>query len=107
MLVEKQDGSFCLVVNCCDQNKATRIDSYLLPNVQETISLLGQAKYSTVVGMASGYWQISMNPGDKDKAAFNTPSENYKWSRMPIGLVNSAAAWQTYKIFHIYSHEYE
>lgn len=94
LLVEKPDGSYRFVVDYRDLNKVTRIDPYPLPNVQETLAQLGNAKYFTVVDMASGYWQIEMEPRDREKTAFNTPSGHYEWNRMPMGLVNSAAIWQ-------------
>lgn len=94
LLVQKPDGSYRFVVDFRDLNKITRVDPYPLPNIQETLSQLGNAKYFTVVDMASGYWQIEMDEADKEKTAFNTPSGHYQWKRMPMGLVNSASVWQ-------------
>lgn len=94
LLVEKPDGSFRFVVDYRDLNKVTRIDPYPLPNIQETLSLLGGSQYFTVVDMASGYWQIELDAQDREKTAFNTPSGHYQWTRMPMGLANSAAVWQ-------------
>lgn len=53
LLVQKPDGSFRFVVDYRELNKVTRIDPYPLPNIQETISQLGAAKFFTVVDMAS------------------------------------------------------
>lgn len=72
----------------------TRIDPYPLPNVHETLAQMGKARYFTVVDMASGYWQTEMEPRDREKTAFNTPSGHYEWNRMPMGLVNSVAIRQ-------------
>lgn len=94
LLVEKPDGSFRLVIDYRRLNSVTRIDPYPLPQVQETLSQLGSAKYFTVVDLASGFWQIEMDPKDVDKTAFNTPSGHFQWRRMPMGLVNSPAVWQ-------------
>lgn len=94
LLVEKPDGSFRFVVDYRDLNKVTRVDPYPLPNIQETLSLLGGAQCFSVVDMASGYWQIELDDHDKEKTAFNTPSGHYQWTRMPMGLANSAAVWQ-------------
>lgn len=94
LLVEKPDGSYRFVVDYRDLNRVTRIDPYPLPNILETLSELGSARFFTVVDMASGYWQIEMHEHDKEKTAFNTPSGHYQWRRMPMGLVNSAAVWQ-------------
>lgn len=74
LLVQKPDGSFRFVVDYRELNKVTRIDPYPLPNVQETISQLGAARFFAVVDMASGSWQIEMDENDKEKTAFNTPT---------------------------------
>lgn len=94
LLVEKPDGSYRFVVDYRDLNRVTRVDPYPLPNIQETLSQLGSARRFTVVDMTSGYWQIEMDSRDREKTAFNTPSGHYHWTRMPMGLVNSAAVWQ-------------
>lgn len=94
LLVQKPDGSFRFVVDYRELNKVTRIDPYPLPNIQETISQLGAARFFTVMDMASGFWQIEMDENDKEKTAFNTPTGHYQWRRMPMGLVNSSAVWQ-------------
>lgn len=94
LLVQKPDGSYRFVVDFRDLNKVTRIDPYPIPNIQETLSQLGNAKFFTVVDMASGYWQLEMDERDKEKTAFNTPSGHFQWRRMPMGLVNSASVWQ-------------
>lgn len=94
LLVQKADGSFRFVIDYRDLNKVTRVDPYPLPNIEETLALLGSAHYFSVVDMAAGYWQIEMEPSDKEKTAFNTPSGHYQWKRMPMGLVNSSAIFQ-------------
>lgn len=94
LLVEKADGSFRFVVDYRKLNSVTRVDPYPLPNIQETLSQLGSARYFSVVDMASGFWQIEMDPTDKEKTAFNTTNGHYQWTRMPMGLVNSPAVWQ-------------
>lgn len=94
LLVRKPDGSYRFVVDFRDLNKVTRVDPYPLPNIQETLSQLGNAKFFTVVDMSSGYWQIEMDERDKEKTAFNTPSGHHQWKRMPMGVVNSASVWQ-------------
>lgn len=59
-------------------NSVTRVDPYPLPNIQETWSQLGSGKYFSVVYMAFGFWQIEMDPADKEKTVFNTTNRHYQ-----------------------------
>lgn len=94
LLVQKPDGSYRFVIDYRKLNSATRIDPYPLPNIEETLSQLGSAKYFSVIDLASGFWQIEMDARDSEKTAFNTPNGHYQWRRMPMGLANSPAVWQ-------------
>lgn len=44
--------------------------------------------------MASGFWQVPMDPKARHKAAFITPSGRYEFNRMTFGLKNAPMAFQ-------------
>ena len=44
--------------------------------------------------LASGYWQIEMDPATKDKSAFTTHAGLFEFERMPFDLCNAPATFQ-------------
>ena len=49
-------------------------DAYPLPNITDILDQLGGAKYFTVLDLASGFHQIEIEPGDRQKRLFLRPS---------------------------------
>lgn len=75
-------------------NLVTTPDVYPLPNINETIDMLGNAKYFTTIDLASGFHQVRMDPDSEEKTAFNVPGGHYQYKRLPMGLINSPATFQ-------------
>lgn len=92
LLVQKKDGSQRLVIDYRKLNKITRIDPYPLPQIPETLSMLSNSKYFSVMDTISGFWQVAVR--DKEKTAFSTVHGHYKFMRMPMGLCNAPSTWQ-------------
>lgn len=71
-------------------NLVTKFDMYPLPLINECLdSLAGAACYSTFA-LASGYFQITLDENDSEKAAFVTRRVVYKFTIAVMGLKNSS-----------------
>ena len=65
-----------------------------MPRIDETLDAIGAAKWFSTLDLASGYWQVQMDPQDVDKTAVATSSGLYRFKVMPFGLVNAPATFE-------------
>ena len=94
VLVKKKDGSYRFCVDYRKLNAVTKKDAYPLPRVDDLLDALkGSCMFSTMV-LRSGYWQVSVEPRDKEKTAFVTPDGLWEFCRMPFGVSNGCATFQ-------------
>lgn len=88
VLVRKKDNTYRFAVDYRKLNNITKSISHPLPRLECVFDTIGQAKakiFSTL-DLASGFWQIPMDPASRHKAAFITHNGVYEWTRMPFGL---------------------
>ena len=57
-----------------------------MPRIEELLDKTGSARFITTLNLAKGYWQVPMNPEDRDKTAFVSPKGLYQFTTMPFGL---------------------
>ena len=74
-------------------NAITVKDRTMMPNIQELLDQLREAKYFSSLDAHSGYHQIRLQAGDEDKTAITTPFGHYNFTVMPFGLVNAGATY--------------
>ncbi|CAF3544285.1 unnamed protein product [Rotaria sp. Silwood1] len=95
MLVPKKDNTWRMVVDYKKLNNITIKDNHPLPNMEQTIQILGGGyKFFSKLDMKSGFWQIPIKEEDKHKTAFITPDGLYEWNVLPQGLKNSPPSFQ-------------
>ena len=94
VLVAKKDGSrrFCVDSRCL--NSITRMDTFPLPRVDDSRDLLANTTYFSTLNLASGYWQVGIEPHSHPKTAFCSHSGLYEFTVMPFGLCNAPATFQ-------------
>ena len=94
VLVKKRDGSSRLCVDYRKLNSKTKPDAYPLPRMDDLIDSLGSCALFSTMDLASGYWQIELNPEDRPKSAFTTPLGLFEFAVMPMGCSNGPATFQ-------------
>ena len=94
VLVPKKSGEVRFCVDYRGINAVTKKDSYPLPNLTEMLERLGESRWFSVLDLRSGYWQIEMDPKDKEKTAFSIGAGLWQFTVMPFGLCNAVATFQ-------------
>ncbi|KAJ1184471.1 hypothetical protein NDU88_001277 [Pleurodeles waltl] len=75
-------------------NSVTLTDAHPIPRADELVDRLGAAKFLSTFDLTSGYWQIGLTEGAKERSAFSTPDGHYQFRVMPFGLKNAPATFQ-------------
>jgi hypothetical protein len=76
-------------------NAVSMRDYHALPNIRELLQSMKGCKYFTALDLTWGFWALPIVEEDQHKTAFTGPDgEVYVWTKAPMGLTNSPAAFQ-------------
>ena len=82
------------VVDYRGLNTVTAGDGYPIPSVSNVLDALSGGKKFAKLDLASGYWQVLVNPDHVHKTAFATHLGLYEFLRMPSGLKTAPQTFQ-------------
>jgi deoxyuridine 5'-triphosphate nucleotidohydrolase len=94
VLAKKKNGETRFCVDYRKLNKITRKDCHPLPRIDDLLDSFQGSTCFTTLDLASGYWQIEVDPADREKTAFITDQGIYEFNVMPFGLTNAPATFQ-------------
>ena len=94
VLVEKKNGELRVCIDYRKLNSITKKDSFPMPRIDETLDKLYGKKFFTTLDLASGYYQIELDEGAKEKTAFVVENNLYHFTRMPFGVCNGPPTFQ-------------
>ena len=91
----KRDGS----VRICGDfkltvNRATTLESYPLPRVDELLASLGKSKVFSKLDLSNAYLQLPVDDESKELLTISTHRGLYRYNRLPFGVASAPAIFQ-------------
>ena len=96
VLVQKKDGPIRFCVDYRKLNQITQKDTSPLQRIDMTLDALHSSQWFSTLDLISGYWQVEVDEGDREKTAFCTTKGLYQFKVMPFGLCNPPATFQNF-----------
>jgi transposase InsO family protein len=94
VLVRKKCGGVRWCLDYRRLNSVCKKDAFPLPLISDCLDSLSENIFMSTLDMASGYYQISIHPDDREKTAFITRYGLFEHTRMSFGLCNAPSTFQ-------------
>uniref|UniRef100_H3ABM2 ribonuclease H n=1 Tax=Latimeria chalumnae TaxID=7897 RepID=H3ABM2_LATCH len=75
-------------------NTITTKDFYPLPHIDDTLDAIAGSTWFSTLDLKSAYWQVEMDPVDKEKIALVAGQGQWQFTVMPFGLCNAHATFE-------------
>jgi hypothetical protein len=98
VIVQKKNGNLRFCVDYRQLNAVTVPNRHPFPIMEDVIMDLakneGTPQIFSALDLASGYWQVEMEPASQLKTAFTCHKGLYYFKRLPFGLKNAPVSFQ-------------
>ena len=94
VLVRKKSGELRYCIDYRALNFKTVKDNYNIPLIEDCLDSLYGKRLFCVLDLCSGYYQISLEFGLRDKTSFNTRFGSFRWTRLAMGLCTAPSTFQ-------------
>ena len=84
IIVPKEDGGKCLVIDYRALYKVTWKFMWPMPRVEDIFSKLNGAKCFSTIVLCTGYHHTPLNEGSIPKTAFTSPFRKYEYRWVPL-----------------------
>ena len=74
-------------------NSITTRDKFPLPRIQDCLHALDRAVFLSVVDISNSFYQVNIDPQDRDETAFRTRRGQFRLTRLGQGCTNSPAVF--------------
>lgn len=86
--------AYRLVVDFRKLNKKFIADKLPLPRIDNILDQLGRSKWFSVVDLASGFHQVTLDEESRDLTSFSVDKGPFRFTRLPFGLSVSPNSFQ-------------
>ena len=94
VMARKKDGSLRFCTDFRGLNSVTVTDAHPLPRVDAAIDQLSGSIFFSCLDLSSGYWQVDIDPQDREKTAFSVGKGLWQYKVMAMGLKNAPPTFQ-------------
>ena len=94
VMAQKKDGTLRFCVDYRSLNEVTVKDCYPMPHIEDCLEALGGNTWYCSVDLASGFWQVALDPASQPMTAFATDRGLFEFRVMPYGLCNAPATFE-------------
>ncbi|XP_063236807.1 uncharacterized protein LOC134539046 [Bacillus rossius redtenbacheri] len=91
--MDQKDGQLKFCVDYQKLNYITKKDNYHLPRIADTLDTHSGTRWFSTLDPKSSYWQVELNPEDKENTAFTTCSGLFQFTVTILAYFSCAEAY--------------